>query len=216
MSLYAEFLNNTGNRCYKWLHYFPIYEKYFSRLTNQDCNVLEIGVSHGGSLMLWKKYLGHRSRIVGIDINENCTKYADANFDIHVRIGDQENLSFLEDIVKEFGMFDIIIDDGGHKMSQISTSFKFLYPYLNKNGFYLVEDLHTCYWAEYGGSANNPNTFINISKNIIDELNADHSRGKVPKTSFSKDTYGIYFHDSIIVFEKGSLGIKKPLYTGKA
>lgn len=215
MSLYSLFLDNNGQRCHKWMHYFPVYEKYLSRFIGQDCTMLEIGVQNGGSLKIWKKYLGHRAKIIGIDINPQCKVHEDKNFDINIRVGDQENISFLKQITEEFRHFDIVIDDGGHKMSQLSTSFEYLYPNVNKNGLYLLEDLHTCYWEEFGGGLNKPETFINRTKNIIDQLNADHSRGQVNKTTFSSDTYGIYFHDSIIVFEKGSPGFKKSLYTGK-
>lgn len=215
MSLYDIFLNNQDKICHKWLHYFPVYEKYLSKFVDQDCTLLEIGVQNGGSLGMWKKYLGHRCKIIGIDITDGCKNHASDKLDIHIRIGDQQDLKFLNSIVEEFGTFDIIIDDGGHKMKQISTSFNILYPHLNKNGIYIAEDLHTCYWPEYGGAKDNPETFINISKNIIDELNSTYIRNAVTNTTFSKDTFGIYFHDSMVVLEKGRPGPKTHLKTGK-
>jgi hypothetical protein len=44
-----------------------------------------------------------------------------------------------------------VLDDGSHVMSHINASFTVLYPGLNRNGVYLVEDLHTAYWDEYEG-----------------------------------------------------------------
>jgi hypothetical protein len=67
-----------------------------------------------------------------------------------------------------------------------------------------VEDLHTAYWNEYEGGLRNPNTFIELCKNLIDELNADHSRGALPPTEFTRTTAGIHFYDSMAVFERGA------------
>jgi hypothetical protein len=41
------------------------------------------------------------------------------------------------------------------------------------------------------------------TKGLIDELNADHSRGAVPATAFTRSPLSMHFYDSIIVFEKG-------------
>jgi hypothetical protein len=66
-----------------------------------------------------------------------------------------------------------------------------------KNGVYMVEDLHTAYWGEYEGGLRKPSTFIELCKNLIDELNADHSRGALPATEFTRTTAGIHFYDSV-------------------
>jgi cephalosporin hydroxylase len=207
------FLNNKGKQCHKWLHYFPIYERYLSKWINQDVVLLEIGVSTGGSLSLWKQYLGNRSKIIGIDVNHSCSAHVNKELDIHVRIGDQKNQEFLRELIKEFGLFDVIIDDGGHKMDQLWASFEVLYPSLSKNGVYIAEDLHTCYWEEFGGGKDKPESFINRSKLLIDELNCNFSRGSVAATDFAKQTFGIHYYNSMIVFEKGATGNKTSIIT---
>ena len=45
----------------------------------------------------------------------------------------------------------MIIDDGGHTMNQQITSFRVLFPYVKSGGIYVIEDLCTSYWKEYGG-----------------------------------------------------------------
>ncbi len=42
-----------------------------------------------------------------------------------------------------------------------------------------------------------------MCKDLIDELNADHSRGMLPPTGFSKTTLSMHFYDSVVVFERG-------------
>jgi hypothetical protein len=68
---------------------------------------------------------------------------------------------------------------------------------------YLVEDLHTAYWPDFGGGLGKPDTFIEIAKQLIDELNADHARDTSAATEFTRTTHAICFYDSVIVFERG-------------
>jgi hypothetical protein len=58
MSLWSEFLTSQERPIHKWVHYFPIYERHFSGFVNRAATFIEIGVSKGGSLQLWKRYLG--------------------------------------------------------------------------------------------------------------------------------------------------------------
>ena len=90
-----------------------------------------------------------------------------------------------------------------HIMSHISASFNFLYPRMSKNGVYMVEDLHTAYWDEYEGGLSRAGSFIEQAKRLIDELNADHSRGAVQISEFSRTTMSMHFYDSVVAFERG-------------
>ncbi|MBF0266926.1 MAG: class I SAM-dependent methyltransferase, partial [Gammaproteobacteria bacterium] len=121
----------------------------------------------------------------------------------------------LQQLIDEFGQFDIIIDDGSHMMEHMRTSFDFLYPTITKNGLYIIEDTHTCYWPEFGGGTDNPETFINYSKGHIDALNAFHSRDTIPKSFMSENTFGIYYYDSVVVYERGTIPLKKGKQTGE-
>ncbi|MGV3494641.1 MAG: class I SAM-dependent methyltransferase [Ramlibacter sp.] len=212
MNLWQDFLINNDRLIHKWMHYFPIYERHLTPWRNKTLTFLEIGVSKGGSLQMWKRFFGPMATIVGIDIDPATKQFEEDG--IHVRVGDQSDPQFLASLVAEFGEFDIVLDDGSHRMDHIRASFDFLYPKTTKNGLYIVEDLHTAYWEEYGGGLDKPESFVNISKRFVDELNADHSRGAVPKTFVSQHTLGISFYDSVIVFERGTIPLKKAPRTG--
>jgi hypothetical protein len=213
MSLWQDFLLNEGKSIHKWTHYFPIYEKFFGMWRNKSITFLEIGVSRGGSLQMWQRYFGPLARIIGIDIDPACKEHESPG--VFVRIGDQSDPVFLQTLIDEFGPPDIVLDDGSHMMRHVRSTFQFLYPLLPKNGIYLVEDLHTAYWSEYGGGVHESETFINLAKHFIDQLNSDHSRGQVPPEGMvSHNTFGISFFDSVIVFEKCQAFWKEPLRTG--
>jgi len=207
MNLWQDFLTNDDRLIHKWTHYFPIYEKHLIEWRNKSITVLEIGVSKGGSLQMWKRFFGPLATIVGIDINPECQSMEEDG--IHIRIGDQSDPAFLQKLIDEFGQFDIVLDDGSHRMDHITQTFELLYPTISKNGVYIVEDLHTAYWPEYGGGKDKPDTFINISKQFIDDLNADHSRGQIEPTFMTRFTFSISYYDSVVVFQRGSIPLKK-------
>jgi hypothetical protein len=213
MNLWQDFLINDGKIIHKWVHYFPVYERHFEWYRNKSLTFLEIGVFKGGSLQMWQRYFGPMAKIVGIDIDEGCQKHEQPG--IFVRIGDQSDQRFLQSIIDEFGVPDIVLDDGSHQMNHINASFRFLYPKLPKNGIYMVEDLHTAYWDEYGGGREKADSFVNQAKEFIDSLNADHSRGAVAADFVTRGTFSISFYDSIVAFEKGDVWRKEAPQTGR-
>ena len=201
MALWREFLGNRNRVTHKWTHYFPAYERHFERFVNRPCVFIEIGCGEGGSLQMWKRYLGPYAQIVGLDIAPDTAFLAEDQ--ISIRVGDQSDESFLQGVIEEFGPPDVVVDDGSHLMAHVTASFRYLYPRLSRTGVYLVEDMHTAYWEEYGGGLHRPESFIELSKALIDELNADHSRGALPSTEFTSTTLSMHFYDSLVVFERG-------------
>ena len=140
-NLFAIFdtFQDKGHPVNKWLHYLPIYERFFSRFQNQSIQILEIGVGYGGSLKMWRSYFGANCRVIGVDIRPSCKSYESELID--VRIGSQSDTSFLKSLVDEYKNFDIVVDDGSHRITDIMSSVSYLYRHLSNNGVYLIEDL---------------------------------------------------------------------------
>ena len=202
MTLWSDFLTNDKRVIHKWKHYFPIYERHFKDFVYKPVTFLEIGCGEGGSLQMWKRYFGPHARIIGIDIDPECKKFEEDQVEVH--IGQQQDCQLLQSLISQVGAPDIVLDDGSHVMSHIIASFQFLYPRMAKNGIYMVEDLHAAYWDEYEGGLRKPSTFIELCKNLIDELNADHTRGSLSPTEFTNSTLSMHFYDSVAVFERGT------------
>lgn len=196
------FESNEGRLIHKWIHYFDVYHSHFNRFRGKEIVVLEFGVSHGGSLQMWKHYFGRKARIIGVDINPECKKFEEKQIDVY--IGSQEDTDFLHKLMSDIGQVDILIDDGGHTMKQQLTTFQQTYDFVKPGGVYLAEDLHTSYWQEFGGGLRKQGTFIEMCKDLIDQLHAWHSRdaGTLTVDTFTKTTPSIHFYDSIVVFEK--------------
>jgi hypothetical protein len=85
---------------------------------------------------------------------------------------------------------------------------------MGKNGVYMVEDLHTAYWPNFGGGVDNENTFINRTKGFIDQLHAHYTEGAIQQTEISRNTMGISVYDSIVVLERGGKCLKQAVITG--
>ena len=208
------FEKNQGRLIDKWTHYFDIYHRHFARFRNKPVKVLEIGVFKGGSLAMWRKYFGPQAKIFGVDIDPVCKDFEEDS--IKVIIGDQEDRTFLRKLVAQVGALDIVIDDGGHTMKQQINSFEELYPKVKPGGVYLAEDLHTSYWSEYGGGLKEPDSFIEYSKNLVDQLNAWHSRDKedLDVSMFTRTTTSMHYYNSVLVLEKGLVSPPTTRITG--
>lgn len=199
--LEAYFLANEGRLIHKWMHYFEIYHRHFERFRSKPVTVLEFGVYHGGSLQMWKHYFGAGARIVGVDINPACTMLAEDQ--IEIVIGDQEDRGFLAGLRERLGSVDIVIDDGGHTMAQQIATFEEMFEAVRPGGVYLVEDLHTSYWDEYGGGLRAAGSFVEYAKDLIDQLHGWHRRDDPPPvTGYTRRIRGMHVYDSVMVFDK--------------
>jgi hypothetical protein len=196
------FRRNRGRLIHKWQHYFEIYDRHFRRFRGRDVRVVEFGVSHGGSLAMWRDYFGRRAHIVGVDINPECATLAGPGIDIV--IGDQEDRDFLRTIGERWPRIDVLIDDGGHTMAQQIATFDVLFPRVHADGVYLCEDLHTSYRPGWGGGRGQAGTFVEHAKRHIDLLNAWHSEepGVLDVTDFTRTAQSMHFYDSVVVIEK--------------
>jgi len=170
------FRNHKGLIANKWIHYFYIYDKIFSayRKKNKPLTFLEIGVAKGGSLEIWKKYFPDDSKIYGVDINPKCREI---NFseNIYFHLGSASDRNFMEKTFKDIE-FDIILDDGSHVCSDVIETFKIMFPKLKNSGVYVVEDLHTSYWHDFGGGRGKKGTSIAYFKSLVEALNSVYLR----------------------------------------
>src|SRR6266853_659946 len=72
--------------------YFPIYVKLFNHLRGQRCTFIETGILDGGSLFMWRSWLGDQARVIGVDLNPDAIKWRTSGFEVY--IGDQGDPAF--------------------------------------------------------------------------------------------------------------------------
>jgi hypothetical protein len=210
----VNFSNFYVEHSSKHRDYFPIYDEIINNNTIDrfgEYKILEIGIDTGHGLRALKNYFPN-SIIYGLDILQQCKIHEEEN--INVIIGSQVDdniLNMLSNI-----NFDLIIDDGSHKNDHVFYTFNALFKSLNPNkiGLYIVEDTHTSYWPYYNGGYKNPNSSVELFKNLIDYQHAwcirdpischtpPYNGAIVPSTYFEKWIKYTQFYENIIVIKK--------------
>ena len=195
-------------------NYTETYAKYFSDLREKPIRFLEIGIDKGNSVKLWEEYFPN-AELHFMDITLEKVEYFSNRSKYHIT--NQESPEDLQKFIKEIkGEFDVIIDDGGHTMNQQIISFINLFPQIKQGGMYIIEDLHTSYWAYYGGSIGlrRARTTIEFLKSLIDDLNfVGYRTGRASHLDISssianelniyrESIESIHFYDSLAIIIK--------------
>lgn len=131
---------------HNYCRYF--YDEAFKKYADQKISLMEVGVLNGASLVMWHKYFKNAQKIIGIDRGGISAKWEPhflqyletcPNRDVvQILYGDAYSEAFASSLQDNF---DIIIDDGDHK---IQSQTKFIELYLKKlkpNGILVIEDV---------------------------------------------------------------------------
>jgi hypothetical protein len=195
----------------KWgLHFYtPVYHSLFAHMRDKPIRLLEIGVGGydfrkigGASLSMWSDYFpdGH---ILGIDVAEKKLSLGPR---IQVHQGSQDDPVFLSRMSEEHGPFDIIIDDGSHMPKHVSASFNILFPKLADHGLYVIEDVQSCFWPEFGGSVLDGGATMHLARAILEHLNHAEIKIVQPKrkvADYVKSIRSFRAYHNLFVVEKG-------------
>jgi hypothetical protein len=164
--LFNYWINSDGYSV-KMTSYFSTYAELLSGFRNKKCTLVEIGVLDGGSLIMWKKWLGDKARIIGIDLNPDAKSLENHGFEIY--IGNQADAKFWENFYSNVGDIDVLIDDGGHQsFQQIMTIYCALFNLRNKC-MVIVEDTATSFYHSMT-QYHQKNSFLEFSKDATDVL----------------------------------------------
>lgn len=128
-----------GLGMWKWTHYAPIYERHFAKFANRrNVRLLEIGVASGGSMSMWRDFLGFDAHLYGVDNDPRCA--ADENTQVFT--ADQGDRGFWQRFREQVRKLDIVIDDGGHHFEGQTATLEELLPHMAPGGVYLIEDIY--------------------------------------------------------------------------
>ena len=196
--IYAE---HTGKVSDKWSIYFPEYDRILSEYRHKPICMLEIGIQNGGSLEIWAKYFPEAQFFVGSDINPDCVKLAYNDARISVVVGDANTDETQRKIQGIVPSFDVILDDGSHRSSDIVKTFARYFPLLLDGGVFVAEDLHCSYWKEFEGGLFDPYSSLAFFKKLTDIISHEHwgvakQKSSILKGFFSK--YGIHIDEETL------------------
>jgi hypothetical protein len=190
--------------------YTPVYHSLFAGLQEAPIRLLEIGVggydspaAGGLSLKMWADYFPY-AQITGLDIQPKALNLPPR---VQVFQGSQVDHDVLANIVERRGPFDIVIDDGSHVVSHVIQSFRMLYPLMQPDGFYVVEDVQTSFLPGYGGDAVGRGTIFDVAHRV--SLAMHRLEGHVPAepelpdAAFGSITQSVAIHRNMVVFRRG-------------
>jgi hypothetical protein len=200
----------------KWDNYFEIYENSLKKFINRDVKLVEVGIGNGGSLFMWKNFLGKKAKIIGVDLNPDAKKFEKYGFKIF--IGDQSDPLFWNHFYKKIGRIDILVDDGGHTNLQQITTLMESIRYIKNNGIIFIEDTHTSFMNYKGFKNPSKNSLINFTTNMIESLHRRNPMIKKKINFFSKKIYSIEYFDSIVkinIKKKNKINYSKNLHNNK-
>jgi hypothetical protein len=177
-----------------------MYEKYLPLYRDKRFKMLEIGLGcdmdygPGKSYYTWLEYFAHNVDLYYIEYDAACArKWAANTTGATIFAGDQGDVAFLDRFIAESNAdtepFDIIVDDGGHRMAQQITSLKHLWKTVKPGGMYFCEDLQTSYQAYWGGdpAAVGTDNMMGVAKELLDDLHGFVAQ----KYDFSTDMLGM-------------------------
>lgn len=187
-----------GPGIWKFDHYLDMYHRHFERFRGTEAHLVEIGIYSGGSLEMWRDYLGPRCHIYGVDVEDECLRYEDDR--TRVFIGDQTDRDFWGRFRAEVPSVDIVVDDGAHRPGHQITSLEELLPHMRPGGVYVVEDHHGArhgFNAYVGGLIGAMNEWRGIADH------ADPERRKVSEAfGFQSAIESIHSYSFATVIEK--------------
>lgn len=159
-------------------NYTRQYEKLLNDYRDKPIKYLEIGVFNGGSIKAFREYFHNSECILGLDIDNDCKKYEDISNNIFVEIGDATKADFINKITEKYGKFDVILDDGSHLNTDVFKTFELLFPLLNDNGLYIVEDTNIYKINNFitNNSINHLEYFFNFTK-YLNQWRFDSTEG---------------------------------------
>jgi hypothetical protein len=214
--------NKIGKVSDKWASYLPYYDQLFAPLREFPVKLLEIGVQNGGSLETWSNYFNNATLLIGCDIDENCAelRYSDAR--INIVVGDANSGATYQKILDVSPQFDIVIDDGSHRSTDIINSFINYFPLLTPGGVYVVEDTCCLFMDEFGGGVLSEFSAYAFFKRLTDVVNFQFWKNEVSinnylRTFFDLRSTPIFILDGwleSIEFRNSIITIKKALKPG--
>lgn len=139
-----EHIDNTKSKTGKIeLGYFEeFYDQIMSPRKNTCDKILEIGVYHGDSILLWRSFFTNAT-IYGVDINK-CRV-----LDNKDRVKLYQTDAYKKDFVSKFekNSFDFVIDDGPHTLSTMKFFLENYLDLVKVGGFLILEDIIESSWT---------------------------------------------------------------------
>lgn len=148
MSL-AELANNFRTDKNTSHSYLPLYQDLLISKKETAKNVLEVGISGGGSIKLWKDFFTNAT-VYGLDIMHIDYVWPqiknDENIILHTSIDAYDNDYFNTHLLNSKVKFDFMLDDGPHTLESMIKFIKLYSQIMTDDGILIIEDVQSFDW----------------------------------------------------------------------
>lgn len=128
--------------------YTLFYEGIFKNKKDSNLKIAELGILHGGSLLMWKEYFTN-AEIYGFDYDNNLINNFKQNYNNDRITLSNINVNNKNSIIRAFSelniLYDIIIEDTTHQFEDQIRVIENAYKYLKPGGIMIIEDIFKSY-----------------------------------------------------------------------
>jgi len=203
--------NTWNNKKNSGHGYTKFYLKILRRLRKKNLNILEIGSYAGASAAAFSKFLP-KSNIYCLDVNISNFKYASKKITVYgmdaSNVKSYKNFLNKIHVLKNGKFFDIIIDDGSHKLNDILKTLKIYFMHLKPKGYYIIEDYRLPNFFKHLNDVNETKidkliNFVKKKKYFKSKiLNKSFQKFFFNKIIFAKKYHGLLKTSDIVFFKK--------------
>ena len=131
--------------------YLPLYETLLVNKKETAMNVLEIGISKGGSIKLWNDYFTNAT-VYGLDIlNEDgiCADIQNKErIVLYTSVDAYDTDFFTSHFLEKNIQCDFILDDGPHTLDSMKQYIRLYTQIMKDDGILIIEDVQSWDWIE--------------------------------------------------------------------
>jgi cephalosporin hydroxylase len=131
--------------------YLPLYQQLLISKKETAKNVLEIGISCGGSIKLWHDFFTN-ANVYGLDIMHinNVWENIKNNEKIilHTSIDAYNHDFFITNFLNKNIKCDFILDDGPHSLESMKQCIKLYVQIMTDDGILIIEDVQSWDWID--------------------------------------------------------------------
>lgn len=179
--------------------YTMVYPNYLGKYRDRPLTLIELGTFKGASCRMWEEYFTHPdAKLIGFDhLEPRITKFLPDGPRWTGVQGDQWDAGRLQEIARDFGPFDVVIDDCVHGAEPQQLTFEAFWPQIKPGGVHVIEDINfSSYNLKWylGRVRGGPKSVMPFLNTLLDKL--------LPSGPDNCDIDYIHFHRHICFIGK--------------
>jgi cephalosporin hydroxylase len=144
--IYPETYAMAGSDKGTFHSYIEFYDRLFFSLQRTAKSFMEIGVFRGGSMLMWSRYFNENCSICGVDtdlsiVEPKAAEELSSDPRVELVQANAYSKEFVQKLKEEKASFDIIIDDGSHKVDDLLFVLNEYPRFIKFGGMLICEDI---------------------------------------------------------------------------